>query len=170
LAETTDQGATWKMIKMPESGFEAAGIAVIDTKTWLFGNPFSSLMRTTDQGASWTKIANDGGYSIYRTAKGDYFLAGGANGIFHSDNGLDWTQTHTAPFYAVVGDGQTLYASPRYCDTNCYSTSPETNGKTWTAIPTAVKGHGAVDLVYDPDHHLIYSSNETGGLWRVRTH
>jgi hypothetical protein len=22
-------------------------------------------------------------------------------------------------------------------------------------------------LIYDPDHHLLYSANLTGGLWRV---
>jgi hypothetical protein len=170
VAETTDQGVTWKMIKMPDTGFEAAGIAMIDSKTWLFGNPFYSLTRTTDQGATWTKIADDGGYWLYRTAKGDYFLAGAAHGIQHSNDGINWTQTQTGPFYAVVGDGQTLYASPRYCDTNCVYTSPETDGKTWKSITTAVKGHGAVDMIYDPDHHLVYSSNEGGGFWRVRTH
>jgi hypothetical protein len=170
LAETTDQGVTWKMVKMIDSGFEAAGVAMIDTKTWLFGNPFYSLTRTTDQGATWSKIADDGGYWLYRTDKGDYFLAGAAHGIQHSNDGINWTQTQTGPFYAVVGDGETLYASPRYCDTNCVYTSPETDGKTWKSIATAVKGHGAVDMIYDPDHHLVYSSNEGGGFWRVRTH
>jgi hypothetical protein len=171
LAETTDGAATWKLIKMPVGGGEAAGVAMVNTQTWTFGVPFNALWRTTDQGASWDQMADDGGYNLYRASTGTLFLAGGASNIFHStDEGVTWDGTPAGGFYGLGGDGETMYASPRYCDTKCYWTSPETDGVTWTSITTEVSGHGAVDITYDPDHHILYSSNETGGFWRVVTH
>jgi hypothetical protein len=166
LAETKDSGATWRLIKLPVGGAEAAGVALVNARTWLFGVPFNGLWVTTDGGASWNKAANDGGYNLFRSANGTYFLAG--NGILRSTDALTWTRVPSNA-YSVMGDGLTLFASPRYCSTNCYSTSPETDGNVWTALKTPVTGHGAVNLVYDPDHHILYSSNETGGFWRVVT-
>lgn len=167
LAETRDAAVTWKLIKLPTGGAEASGVKVIDSQHWLFGVPGNGLWQTTDAGTSWNKVADDGGYNLYRASTGVYYLAGGYS-MLRSVDHLHWTSLQAASFFSVMGNGTTMYASPRYCDTLCYFTSAETDGLNWTATQqTQVSGHGAVDLLYDPVYHFLYSSNESGGLWRA---
>jgi hypothetical protein len=40
----------------------------------------------------------------------------------------------------------------------------------WTGVASAVTKQGSADLVYDPDHHIVYATNETQGLWRMLVH
>jgi hypothetical protein len=172
LAETTDGGNTWNIIWGVPPGGEAAGVVLLDRVTWLYGVPGSGLWRTADGGGSWKEVfVGDGGYTLYRQAGGTLYLAGEGNGgmLRSMDDGLTWSRVNVDA-YSVIGDGITLFASLRYCSTPCYFTSPESDGGAWSALQTPVTGQGAVNMLYDPDHHILYSSNETAGFWRVVTH
>jgi hypothetical protein len=170
LAETSDSGATWRLVAIPGSaGAEGNGVIVLDKNTWLYGMPFSALLRTSDKGATWSKVTNDGGWAPYRTVKGvDYVNTAGW--VERSSDTLHWTSVQgSPPIHNLIGDGVTMFAGPAYCDKNCFYTSPEDDGTHWTLLSTPVTGAGPDKMAYDPDRHMVYSSNTTAGLWRVVT-
>jgi hypothetical protein len=172
LAETTDGAATWKPIKLTGSGSEAAGIALVDSKRWLFGGTGAGLWLTTDAGASWSQVAADGGYNYYLSKKGVYYMGAGS-GVLSSTDLRTWTKNGGASAVtSIASDGDVIYGGKRYCfdGAACYVTSPETDGHTWTDLKANVSTQGGLALAYDPDHHILYSANETMGFWRVLLH
>ena len=48
-----------------------------------------------------------------------------------------------------------------------FLTSPESDGRAWTALPNVPKLSQGGNLGYDPAHKVLYSSNLAAGLWRV---
>ena len=50
-----------------------------------------------------------------------------------------------------------------------YHVASESDPTKWTIMPSAKMGDGGDHLVYDPDHHLMFSTNHAAGLWRMRT-
>ena len=69
----------------------------------------------------------------------------------------------------LVTDGTTMFASTCYFGDFCnprYLHSPETDGQTWTAMPSPTLSQGG-NLGFDKAHRLLYSSNLDAGLWRV---
>jgi hypothetical protein len=180
IAETMDGGSTWRLIDGDPSwnGNEGQVIFFLnDSKTWLWGSQTNGFYRSGDNGQTWEAIPNMTtshlqGSQIHRTASGAFFVAG-ADGVWTSPDGLasNWSLVpDTGPIVGgLVSDGTTMFTSTCYFGNFCnprYLRSPETDGHTWTAIPSPTMSQGGT-LAYDEGHHLLYSSNLDAGMWRV---
>jgi hypothetical protein len=148
---------------------------MMDSKHWLYAASDWALYQTLDGGASWSKVFT--GWTtdqdLYRASDGAYYLAAEAGGVVRSADGLTWAAVPNSPqsIRAVIGDGTTLFTSNRRDCTNCqpYMSAPESNLTTFSVYPSPPLPRGGWRLHYDTSHHLLYSSTETNGLWRVRT-
>jgi hypothetical protein len=74
----------------------------------------------------------------------------------------------------LIGDGTTMYSSSFAAgfkvgdNLQPYVTSPETDGRTWSAMKSPGMGQGAIQLGIDRGHRVMYSANGGDGFWRVR--
>jgi hypothetical protein len=185
IAETKDGGTSFTLTNSAENWSEGDGQTMVGDETWFFSSGGGQIFRTTDAGAKWDVVYNGfatGNYNssgcIYTAADGTFFTGGG-RGMVHSTNGTAWQILPNAPQMggpnggcSIVGDGTNLYVSMglfAYSPPNkdWFWSSSESNPKTWVQMnnPAVVTGAGWLD--YDRDHHLLYSSNSTGGFYRV---
>jgi hypothetical protein len=181
IAETTDAGVTWNLVD-GEAGWSGGEDQTVwflgDSKSWLYGSQSNGLWRTSDGGDSWTSInASFGGHNggqLYRANDGAFYLSAPA-GIIRSPDGVTWSlqSGSGSGMIGITGDGTTLYAShgpykqdPPFMP---YYSSAESDGQNWVPFTSPLMGTGAYEMAYDPDHHLLYSSNGTAGFWRLRT-
>jgi hypothetical protein len=180
-AESTDAGATWTFLKLPTKGWEeGAGPWVIDAASWLYaGN--SGLWLTTNHGANWKDVtpagamAFQGGevetHSLFHAADGTFYLTS-LSGIVKSSDAHTWSLIPNSGGRTVgfaMGGGK-LFSSDQW--SNSYHVASETDPTTWTKLPPPPAldpTQGAPFLAYDAAHHILYSSNFAGGLWRVVT-
>jgi hypothetical protein len=173
IVETKDGGSTWRVIAgTPDSG-EASGEIMLDAKTWLWANG-SGLWRTADGGGSWTKAWDGGTFdAFYRSEAGTYSLMSIGAGVLQSADTLTWTPIPGSPHgRGLVGDGTTLFASNRNIASTPYepySSAPEGAPATWATYPSPPVSQGGWLIQYDADHHVLYSSSEHAGFWRVVT-
>lgn len=180
IAETMDGGSTWRLIDGDSAwnGNEGQVIFFLDdSKTWLWGSQTNGFYRSGDSGQTWEAIPNMTtshlqGSQIHRTASGAFFVAG-ADGVWTSPDGVasKWSLVpDTGPIVGgLVSDGTTMFTSTCYFGNFCnprYLRSPETDGHTWTTIPSPTMSQGGT-MAYDKGHHLLYSSNLDAGMWRV---
>ena len=172
FANTTDGGATWRMIKgTSEMYFEGLTQTIIDAKTWLvFTN---GIFVTTDAGATWTKTpvpATTTNGQLYKHKDGNYYLSADY-GLAKSSDGISWSQLRGTPNSAsLAADGTTMFTSQRQADAaNRYHVSTG-DPAVWTVYPSPpAMANGAWLMRYDRDHNLLYTSNEIGGFWRIKT-
>lgn len=61
VAESTDSGATWKLITIPQPWGEGSTVAIVNRTTWLWAAIFGGLWQTSDEGAAWTEVSVDDG-------------------------------------------------------------------------------------------------------------
>src|SRR5262249_49133285 len=147
-----------------------------NSQTWLYASQSNGMWRTSDGGQTWKLIdATFGGHNggqLYRTQAGVYYQSGPA-GLLRSPDGINWSRIESVGtgMIGVTGSARALYAShgpyaesPAYLP---YHTSPETDGQTWTELSSPMLSTGGYELAYDPDHHVLYSTNGTAGFWRV---
>jgi hypothetical protein len=176
MLETNDGGSTWRVIENTPPGGEDTGQMMIDGKHWLYAAGDWNLYATLDGGASWKAVFK--GWTTdqdpYRASDGAYYLASESSGVLRSADGLTWAAIPNSPtsIRAVIGDGTTLFASNRRdCSPNCqpYSSAPESTFGPWKTYASPALPRGGWRLHYDTSHHLLYSSTETNGLWRVVT-
>jgi photosystem II stability/assembly factor-like uncharacterized protein len=178
--ETTDGGANWNVVLTPflKGWEEQAGPWVIDTMSWLYGGG-SGLWLTTDRGKNWKNVTPsgtnyfDGGevenHSLPRGADGTYYLTS-LEGIVKSSDAHTWSIIPNSGGRTVgfAMGGGSLFSSDQW--SNTYHVSSEAQPTTWKTItpPAALPAsQGAPYLSYDSAHHVLYSSNFAGGLWRV---
>jgi hypothetical protein len=177
LAETHDGGATWTLTNSAFPGTEGAGQDMVDAKTWFYGAPFNPLYRTTNGGAAWTAvIPQDSSGTVYTAADGTFYSCGGY-GIFHSADGVSWSLLPNSPKCggnsnggsSMVGNGTTLFVSDATGHSGqIYWTASAAHPTVWSPLATpASMSDGGHNLKYDPDHHLLYSSNMVAGFWRI---
>lgn len=188
IAESEDAGASWHLIAgQPDwDGGEGQILYFLDGRdTWIWGSQSNGFYRTENAGGSWTKLVDEKGAEfstshlqgsgLYRAKTGVFYLAA-SNGVYRSPDGKAWTLVpDTGPIGGgLVGDGTTMYTSRCYFGDFCMPrtdlllTSPETDGQSWTVLPSPPMSQGG-SLGYDRGHHLLYSSNGAAGFWRVRT-
>jgi photosystem II stability/assembly factor-like uncharacterized protein len=171
LAETTDAGATWRLFKGPLGGWgEGAGPILLGGSKLLYAGPFNGMFYTDDGGAKWEKVADDAYANAYHSPNGTWFV-GTNNGILSSTDGKKWTKVEGAPrTVGLVGDGVSLFATFQNDETGqpMYS-APEDKPTTWTKLESPTIKQGGSGMAYDPDHHIVYSSNYSAGLWRMIT-
>lgn len=175
LAESTDAGANWHLLKFAPGNAEGTGQTLIDGQNWFFG-PMDGLWRTKDGGATWNHVYK--GYAsdyVYRGKNGTYFSASEV-GVISSDDGDSWSLIPNSPkSMNLVGDGESLFTTTKDCPSppeacQPYSIASESSPGNWQKYPAAPGlTRGGWLLKYDPDHNLLYSSNEFGGFWRVQT-
>jgi len=176
-AESKDGGATWRIFKQPGSSWqEQAGPFVLDATSWLYGAP-SGLFLTTDHGASWKDVtpsaASFGGgevenHEIHRGRDGTYYLTT-YQGIAKSSDGHTWSLLPNSGGRSVgltSCNGQ-LYSSDQW--SGGYHTASDSDPSKWSTVPPppAPGNQGAPFVDCDAPHHLLYSSNFAGGLWRL---
>jgi hypothetical protein len=171
-AESKDSGATWRLFKGP-GGSEGGGPIVLGPTTWLYGAPLdASLYRTADSGATWQKVAGQGAhYQSYRAKDGTYYIGTG-QGIIKSSDGAAWSliPNSSGQLTGIAGDGQSIFVSSQFGGK--YYSAPEATATGWKEIATPGRpntGWGAYWMAYDPDHHILYATQQKGGLWRVVT-
>jgi hypothetical protein len=179
-AETTDGGKTWAITSVPvntDQWVAGAGAFILDANTWLFATYGMGLFLTRDRGANWTVVTAKDAYGATAgktltfpfapTPSGDYFLPT-YQGITMSKNGVDWQLLPASGGLSaslVTGDGQVFTADPTAPK---YHRASEAELAKWSSIdPPAGIDHGALWLAYDEGHHILYSSNWSGGLWRM---
>ncbi len=171
FAESTDGGQTWKMIKVAGMGYEGTGHVLLDRTTWINFQPGASVEVTQNSGGTWVSSGSDASNQageLYKHNDG-YYYAAGSFGVQRSHDGLTWQGVPNSPkSYSLAGDGDTMFTSWHDTTPTLYWTS--TDGKTWTKYsqPPNLKV-GAWLMRYDRDHSLLYTSNNTGGFWRVKT-
>jgi len=185
LAETKDGGKTFTLTNSAQNWSEGDGQTMVDDKTWFFSTGGGQIFRTTNAGVKWDLVYNGfatGNYNssgcIYTAVDGSFYTGGG-RGMVHSTNGTAWQIVPNAPQMggpnggcSIVDDGTTLYVSMGLFAYNPPSkdwfwTSSESAPKTWVQMNNPAVITGAGWLGYDRDHHLVYSSNSTGGFYRV---
>lgn len=181
-AETTDGGKTWHIVKVPGNGWkEQAGPFVINQTSWLYGSP-DGLYLTEDHGASWQPIKVTGGayafgggevenHGITIGKDGTYYLTS-YEGLVRSKNGRDWevVPNSASRIVSMVLGGDTLYTADQWSPT--YHAASASDPSVWSVFAppyTTPADTGGVYLDYDQDHHILYSSNFKGGVWRIVT-
>jgi hypothetical protein len=170
MAETNDGGTTWRLFKGPANAWvENSRPIVIGPKSWLYVTYSNGLFYTGDSGATWQQVGPGGYHQMYHAKDGSYYL-GSAYGVQKStDGGKTWNKIPNSPLGdGLVGDGTRMLNSVRDPDAmQPYFSASEGGGSTWTPFSSPNMKSGAVYLVYDPDHQLIYSANTQSGLWRM---
>jgi hypothetical protein len=185
-AETTDGGETWSLFRTTFlSGWaEQTGPYVIDSTTWIYTALFDGMWLTTDRGATWKNVsppgvggATGGEYThrpIIQGSDGTYYLPSyNKGGLMSSVDGRSWTLLPGSPngsyeLGLAVGGGHVFMG-----DRNglTYNMASDVNPTAWKALSKspAAANQGAVFMEYDDAHHVLYSSNFEGGLWRMVT-
>jgi photosystem II stability/assembly factor-like uncharacterized protein len=178
-AETMNGGDTWRLFKSPAgTTWENAAVMTLGEKTWLYTLPFDGLFQTEDSGATWTNRTPQGatGASGQRAYSLDgYWYVASYQGVIRSKDAKNWellpnsggvlstliiADTH---LYATQQNGGSYYSAPVDDPTNW--SEMETPG----LPPLSERNQGGISMDYDFDHHILYSSNTTFGLWRMRT-
>jgi hypothetical protein len=194
LWETQDGGATWTNKGHPWGGHNAFVYFLNQDDA---GNPSSSywlgfaesngLWRTTNGGASWTQVSSalsrsHGGAGLYRAANGALFASVNLTIGRSTDNGRTWTDLSVAgnlptsgdAYAGIVGDGARIWAMRMNTGVAAqgpyrWVTTPEMgDGTVWTEYNGQQFADGPSFMVYDRVNHVIYSSQWSTGLWRLK--
>lgn len=175
LAESHDGGSTWSLVNGPPSlaNWEEAAAAYVFNETTFLYMSGNGIFYTNDDGQNWSMAGPEGNEMVYKAVNGDYYMGSAQYGLLRSTQGSTWTPIPNSGFNVlpIIGDGKTMFLGSRGTQLPFFWTSPETDGNTWTVlnVPAAMTA-GPVLTAYDSGHHLLYSANSTGGLWRMVTH
>lgn len=172
VGETTDGGATWHLRPGPFGFAEGARPRVFGPQTWLLTTPQGGVYATTNAGESYEDLGVPGMNGVHRTQAGVYYAASDF-GLWSATDPLEWSFHADINGAPVTSDGERLFLGIRAGESpRRYYTSPESDGVNWTEYAGANEPMGEIEVVnfaYDTDHHVLYSANTRGGLWRVVT-
>jgi hypothetical protein len=181
LAESTDGGKTWSLTNSAESWNEGDGQTMVNANTWFFGSLFVGIWRTTNAGAAWTQVfkGNADG-NVFIGSDGTFYNCGLGAGVLHSTDGVTWSVLPKSPPCGgnsnggamIAGDGKTMFVSNgsggQLPSGGWFYSSPEQSSPTWTSLRSPQSmAQGGINIAYDPDHHILYSSNYIAGMWRL---
>jgi hypothetical protein len=190
FGETTNGGQDWKIVDFPanlaSAPSEGDGLAILHGKVWIVEEG-GHLFRTSDGGQTWAAVTPatggnpyiqiPGNGSIFQLPDNSYVLGSQQGVIISKDDGATWSLIANSGSWLtpVLGDGKRLYAAGVPNQVSIWTAS-YSDIKTWSALstpglhPTAPSGPiGPWTLAYDSGHHVMYMSNQGGGLWRSVT-
>ena len=190
FGETTNGGQDWKIVDFPanlaSAPSEGDGLAILHDKVWIVEEG-GHLFRTSDGGQTWAAVTPvtggnpyiqiPGNGSIFQLPDNSYVLGSQQGVIISKDDGATWSLIANSGSWLtpVLGDGKRLYAAGAPNQVAIWTAS-YSDIKTWSALntpglhPTAASGPiGPWTLAYDSGHHVMYMSNQAGGLWRSVT-
>ena len=170
IAETYDGGESWKLLKGPTEGWvDGSGPQILGGQKFLIQTLQGGVFYTEDGGTTYEKVAPGADHSLYKAIDGTFY-SGSDYGLLRSTDGAHhWDIVPDSPHgYGIIGDGKRMFLSLRYGE-QPYFTSDETDGLKWTPMKSPTTCCGGVYMAYDPEHHVMYSANTRGGLWRVVT-
>ena len=187
-AETIDGGITWTVTSVKGGGWTSwvpyAGAFILGQTKWLFGTYETGLWLTTDSGHSWTDVTPTGGNGslagktislpFLRNPSDQRYYLPWAGGVMRSTDstGERWELIPDSGGRSVgfvMGD-QYMYSADQWSST--YHVAALNEPATWSPLAPPAdlpSDQGAPYLAYDPVHHVLYSSNFAGGLWRLKT-
>jgi hypothetical protein len=183
LAESTDSGATWKLLTIPTGWAEDSSIVIVDRMTWMYPTLFGGLWRTTDEGKTWTNQSPSGDqgasgnyYEAYmwQGPDGRYYLPSHTQGLLQSaanDTGTWSIVPHTPEGTQLIPTAASLVMSDEF--SNSFYVAQQSNPTAWTSFPatppdtTQTTANDSSFLAYDRVHNILYTSNLNGGLWRT---
>jgi hypothetical protein len=199
FSQTSNGGTSWTEfngpVLDPPSWQEAASIAFLGTDTYLYLAPTSGTASFTNNGGtSWSTVtfvdANDNpispGFqesyagSVYFGSDGNFYLAS-PTGVFVPNGqplGTSWKMLANSPSASsLIDDGVNLYATFAWDGTGAYANgnsqvfyqAPLNQLSNWTPTPSPPLVRGGYEFAYDSAHHVVYSANFVGGLWRLVT-
>lgn len=184
-AETTDGGQTWHIVKIPNptgGWVERTGSYIIDNTGWLYATENNGMFLTVDHGATFKDVTPMGvtgaaggeftNVPLTKSPKGNYYLpAFNMAGLLTSTDGHAWSVVPGTPGGLEVcvgfGGGNVFMAD---FQSGAYHYASEDDLSTWTDLPmpyTVGAKQGPINLSYDEKHHLLYSVDFTGGVWRI---
>jgi hypothetical protein len=192
-AETSDGGATWQITHAPGTmWYEGGGPWLLDANSWIDTTVFNGMWLTEDRGATWRDITPQGvigavgGENTHRpfvhAPNGKWYVAGYkqdgyGGGLLESSDGRTWSVVPNSPHSSTMGGGIAfgdghIFLSDR--DSMTWRKASLADLSQWSTLPAAAgltaimgNGEGGVFLEYDEAHHVLYSSNFEGGLWRI---
>jgi hypothetical protein len=176
FAESDDGGTTWRIVNGPPgltTWVEDMSPIIVNSTTFLLGSAWNPLYLTTNDGASWAQVSQSGGLRMLSVNGWNY--VGGQLGMQRSKDLMTWTPLANTPNTVgggLVTDGQTLFAASR--STVAYVESPASDGSIWTKMsaPSPLVNattDGAYSFAVDTTHHVLYSANQSSGLFRMIT-
>jgi len=186
-AESLDAGKTWAVTTVPmgtDDYAAGAGAFILSESTWLFGAYSAGLWLTTDHGAKWKNVTPTGGSGCTagktlvspfspNPVDNKYYLPS-MEGVLQSTDktATSWSLIPMSGGRTVglVMGGGSMYSSDQW--STSYRVAAESAPTTWTTFPAPAelpRDQGAPYLALDAAHHILYSSNFAGGLWRVVT-
>jgi photosystem II stability/assembly factor-like uncharacterized protein len=173
---TGDGGTTWRAMgeTLPWGGGEGhQGYFLSDSK-YLVVTPSRGLWLSMDAGATWKQVgtANSAQYNQLYIAPDGGLYTGGFYGILVShDGGANWQSISLKGqnYQAITGlDGYLFTASGNGGGAGQqYYVSPIDDGNKWTVQSSQHVPYGPSRLAADPIHHILYSSNWDGGVWKL---
>lgn len=181
-AETKDGGSTWVMREGDASwtGTEGTTLNFLDSQRWLFASQSNGMWISRDQGTTWSPVSgvsvSHGSGQLYRAPNGSYYM-GSTGGVLYSADGTSWKVLPGSGnlIMGVIGDGTSVWAAqafPYSAGTRPLPFQPFekatlSSSPTFSTFTSPALTSGASVLAYDPDHHLLYSSNYWEGTYRV---
>lgn len=170
LLESYDGGESWTVVEGTPGIGEAGGQHMINDKLWYWGNPWGAFFRSKDGGKSWTQVLDQGtGFrEVLKASDGNWYAPSQFGLIWSTDDGETWAPLANAPTADTMVEGDGKLFTARWGQ-NSYAWASLDDVTTWTALPSPTPDteFGAWLIRYDEDHHILYSTNEGNGFWRM---
>ena len=172
IYKSTDDGITWARLTSTYPTFSPTFInpfqivwnVVVDTantpNSLLYAATAAAIWRSSDGGASWTAVLGDSNTSTYTdvavTSAGDVYAAlssdGSTNGIWHSTDGINWTNITPASFPTTFGR-------------MVIATAPSNPNLLYVLANTPGSGDPGDPSNGTGDYHSLYKYDAASGQW-----
>jgi hypothetical protein len=130
-------------------------------------DPYNSALPITHAGPGWGYVGTQGVYISFDST-GIFEIAAPYDATTLTPS--QWTLLQGSPGEGaiLIDDGVSLFASSA-SDTSgrSYYSAPVGAGTPWQQMAPGGGARGAATFAYNAGHHVVYSANLAGGLWRL---